>query len=51
MRTLVSTVIESFGAHQIMINQVLDSERVQNGLLDILLGHGGLWEALRERGE
>ena len=36
-------------AHSTMSKQVLESERVREGLKDVLLGPAGLYEALRER--
>ncbi len=47
----LNAVIDSCEAHQTISKQVLDSERVQKGLLELLLRPGGLWEALREQGE
>jgi type I restriction enzyme, R subunit len=34
-----------------MSKQALESERVRDGLKDVLLGPAQLYEALRERGE
>lgn len=42
--------MDALTARTAMSKQALDSERVCQGLKDILLGPGQLWEALRERG-
>jgi type I restriction enzyme R subunit len=34
-----------------MSSQAINSEKIRAGLIDILLGPGGLYEALKERGE
>jgi type I restriction enzyme R subunit len=47
---LVAAVMESFDAHQSMSRQMLESERRQIELLDILMGPGRLWEGLRADG-
>lgn len=46
---LMNAIMDAFAAHSIMSKQALDSERVRNGLRDILLGPAQLYEALRER--
>nr|WP_242684110.1 hypothetical protein [Paraburkholderia hospita] len=49
---LVHAIIDAFDAfdaHTAMSKQALDSERVRDGLKDILLGPAQLYEALRER--
>lgn len=48
-RALVDAIIDAFDAHGVMSGQALASERVQDGLLDTLLGPGQLYEALRAR--
>jgi type I restriction enzyme R subunit len=40
--------MDALSAHQSMSKQALDSSRVREGLKDILLGPGQLYEALRE---
>ncbi len=47
---LMNAIIEAFEAHGTMSKQALDSEKVRNGLQDILLGPAQLYEALREKG-
>lgn len=47
----MNAIIEAFEAHGTMSKQALDSEKVRNGLQDILLGPGQLYEALRERAD
>ena len=46
---LMNAIMDAFAAHSTMSKQALDSERVRNGLKDILLGPARLYEALRER--
>ena len=46
---LMNAIIDAFAAHSTMSKQALDSEKVRNGLRDILLGPAQLYEALRER--
>jgi type I restriction enzyme R subunit len=45
----VNAIISAMDAHQAMSTQALNSEVVQAGLLEILLGPGRLWERLREK--
>ena len=45
---LVNAIIEALDAHQAMSRQALDSQDVQKGLRDILLGPARLYEMLRE---
>lgn len=47
-RSLDDAIIEAYDAHQAMSRQALESEAVKRGILDILLNHAGLYEALRE---
>lgn len=46
---LVNAIIDALDAHTAMSTQALNSERVQAGLRDILLGPGRLYEALRDK--
>jgi type I restriction enzyme R subunit len=46
---LLHAIMDALGAHQTMSAQALDSERVREGLRDILLGPAQLYEALRNR--
>lgn len=46
---LLHAIIDAFEAHTTMSKQALDSERVRDGLKDILLGPAQLYEALRAR--
>ncbi len=48
---LLNAVMDALTAHTEMSKQALDSERVRQGLKDILLGPAQLYEALRLRGE
>ena len=43
--------MDALAAHSTMSTQALESEQVRNGLRDILLGPGQLYEALRLRAE
>ncbi len=46
---LMHAIMEAWEAHQTMSTQALGSERVRDGLKDILLGPAQLYEALRAR--
>ncbi|MFM2340921.1 MAG: hypothetical protein RLZZ592_574, partial [Pseudomonadota bacterium] len=46
---LLDAIMDALDAHQTMSTQALGSARLQDGLRDVLLGPGQLWEALRER--
>ena len=46
---LMNAIIDALAAHSTMSKQALDSEKVRNGLRDILLGPAQLYEALRDR--
>lgn len=46
---LLHAIMDAFEAHTTMSTQALGSERVRDGLKDILLGPAQLYEALRER--
>ncbi|HVR49890.1 MAG TPA: type I restriction endonuclease subunit R, partial [Pseudorhodoferax sp.] len=48
-RALMDAIIDTFEAHQTMSSQALGSERVRDGLTDILLGPVQLYETLRAR--
>jgi type I restriction enzyme R subunit len=48
-RAIVDAVIDAMDAHQAMSQQALGSKKVQEGLRDVLLGPGQLYEALRQR--
>jgi type I restriction enzyme R subunit len=50
-KELLNAIMDALSAHTTMSQQALESERVQQGLRDILLDQAGLYEALRERGE
>jgi type I restriction enzyme, R subunit len=43
--------MDAFEAHQTMSSQALGSERVRDGLRDILPGPAQLWETLRGRAQ
>ncbi len=49
-RELTNAVMDALAAHTSMSKQALDSEKVLNGLRDILFEQAGLYEALRARG-
>ena len=44
---ILSAIIDALAAHEAMSNQALNSAKVREGLKDILLGPGQLYEALR----
>lgn len=48
-KAIVDAVIDAMEAHQSMSQQALGSKRVQDGLRDVLLGPGQLYEALRNK--
>ena len=47
----MDAIMDALSAHSTMSKQALDSERVRDGLKDVLLGPAQLYEALRGRGE
>lgn len=50
-KALLDAIMDAFDAHQTMSSQALGSERVRDGLRDILLGPAQLYEALRVRAQ
>jgi type I restriction enzyme, R subunit len=48
-KELLNAIMDALEAHTTMSNQALSSERVREGLKEVLLGPGQLYEALRER--
>lgn len=48
-KEVLNAIMDALSAHQTMSRQALDSEKVREGLKDILLGPAGLYEALKER--
>lgn len=46
-KALMNAIIDAYAAHETMSKQALDSERVREGLKDVLLGPAQLYEALR----
>src|SRR5690606_35084547 len=49
-KELMNAIIDAFTAHSTMSKQALDSEKVRDGLKDVLLGPARLYEALRQLG-
>ncbi|MDP2081381.1 MAG: type I restriction endonuclease [Pseudotabrizicola sp.] len=49
-QAILDAVIDAFEAHSTMSKQALDSATVRDGLKDVLLGPGQLYEALRTKG-
>lgn len=47
---LLHAIMDALDVHTTMSSQALNSERLRDGLKDILLGPGQLYEALRQRG-
>ncbi|WP_371157008.1 type I restriction endonuclease subunit R [Jannaschia sp. 2305UL9-9] len=50
-QAILDAIIDAFEAHSLMSKQALDSSQVRDGLKDVLLGPGELYEALRRKGE
>lgn len=50
-KALLDAIMDAFEAHQLMSTQALGSERVREGLKDVLLGPGQLYESLRQRSD
>ncbi len=48
---MLNAIMDALDAHQSMSTQALGSERVRDGLRDILLGPGQLYEALKQKAE
>ena len=48
-KELMNAIMDAFAAHSLMSKQALDSEKVRNGMQEILLGPAQLYEKLRER--
>ena len=48
---IMNAVMDALAAHESMSKQALGSESVREGLKDVLLGPGQLYEALRQRGK
>jgi hypothetical protein len=46
---LVNAIMDAHAAHSTMSTQALSSQKVQDGLKDILLGPADLYEALRAK--
>jgi type I restriction enzyme, R subunit len=46
----MNAVMDALAAHTTMSKQAIDSEKVREGLKDVLLGPAQLYEALRDRG-
>jgi type I restriction enzyme R subunit len=49
-KEIMNAVMDALAAHSTMSKQALDSERVRDGLKDVLLGPAQLYEALRQQG-
>ena len=47
-KALVDAIIDAMAAHETMSKQALNSEKVRDGLKDVLLGPAKLYEALRQ---
>ncbi|RUT83699.1 type I restriction endonuclease subunit R, partial [Mesorhizobium sp. M7A.T.Ca.US.000.02.1.1] len=50
-KAILDAIIDAFEAHTTMSKQALDSAKIREGLKDVLLGPGQLWEELREMRE
>lgn len=47
---ITNAIMDALAAHSAMSKQALESQKIRDGIKDILLGPGQLYEALRERG-
>lgn len=45
---MLNAIIEAYDAHETMSKQALNSEAIQRGIKEILVGPGRLWEMLKE---
>ena len=50
-RELMNAIMDADSSFGAMSKQALASERVRQGMMDILLNYGGLYEALRMQGK
>ncbi len=50
-KEIMNAIMDALAAHGTMSKQALDSERVRDGLKDVLLGPAQLYESLRGRGD
>jgi type I restriction enzyme R subunit len=50
-RKPMNAVMDALEAHTTMSKQAIDSERVREGLKDVLLGPAQLYEALKAKGD
>ncbi len=50
-KEIMNAVMDALEAHTTMSKQAIDSEKVREGLKDVLLGPAQLYEALRAKGE
>ncbi|TCR81528.1 type I restriction endonuclease [Rhizobium sp. BK376] len=50
-KAILDAIMDAFDAHATMSKQALDSQKVRDGIKDILLGPGQLWEGLREKSD
>lgn len=50
-KAILDAIMDAFDAHATMSKQALDSQKVRDGIKDILLGPGQLWEGLREKAD
>ena len=46
-QAILSAVMDALAAHTVMSSQALDSQRIRDGLKEILLGPARLYETLR----
>lgn len=48
---ILNAIMDALSAHSTMSKQALGSEKIRDGLKDVLLGPANLYEALRDRGQ
>ncbi|MEX1127697.1 MAG: type I restriction endonuclease, partial [Vicinamibacterales bacterium] len=46
---ITDAIMDAMDAHATMSKQALNSDKIREGIKDILLNYAGLWEALREK--
>ncbi|WP_435575189.1 hypothetical protein [Burkholderia cenocepacia] len=49
VKAITDAIIDAFDVHTKMSTQALGSQRIQEGIKDVLLGPAQLYEALREQ--
>src|SRR5712671_6178881 len=50
-KEILNAIMDALAAHSTMANRALDSEKVRDGIKDVLLGPAQLYEALRDKAD